>query len=192
MPALLDDTSHGVLLKEQLVSALKQVIVTGRLHAGQRVVEPVRRQEFSVAQASVREAINLLITEGSLVKDAGRSARVVNYHKQDVRHIYEVRAALEGLAAQLACSNGSDLSGVEAALERMAIAAERRLMKELVQRNLDFHIALTRAPGNPVLAEIGVKFLFRYLRLFRSASSRASKDRTPGSATRRITVWCCT
>jgi hypothetical protein len=29
----------------------------------------------------------------------------------------------------------------------MAIAAERRLMKELVQRDLGFHIALTRAPG---------------------------------------------
>ena len=33
-------------------------------------------------------------------------------------------------------------------------------MKELVQRDLGFHIALTRAPGNPVLAEIGAKFLF--------------------------------
>jgi DNA-binding GntR family transcriptional regulator len=173
MPALLDDNSHGVLLKEQLASALKQVIVTGRLHAGQRVVETVWPQEFSAAQASVREAINLLITEGFLVKDAGRSARVVNYREQDVRHIYEVRAAIEGLAAQLACSNGSDLSGVEAALERMAIAAERRLKKELVQRS-------ERNPSS------------RYLRLFRSASSRASKGRTPGSATCRITVWCCT
>ena len=53
-----------------------------------------------MAQASVREAINLLITEGFLVRDAGRSARIVNYREQDVvRHIYEVRAAIEGLAA---------------------------------------------------------------------------------------------
>jgi len=29
----------------------------------------------------------------------------------------------------------------------MAIAAEGRLMKQLVQGDLDFHIALTRAPG---------------------------------------------
>ena len=36
MLAVLDDTPHGVLLKEQLASALKQVIVTGRLHAGRR------------------------------------------------------------------------------------------------------------------------------------------------------------
>jgi len=113
MPALLDDASHGVLLKEQLASALEQVIVTGRPHARHRVAETIWPQEFSVAQASV-------------------------------------------------------------------------------QRDIDFHIALTSAPGNPVLAEIGAKFLFPLLRLFRSASSRASKNRTLGSATCRITVWCCT
>jgi DNA-binding GntR family transcriptional regulator len=56
-------------------------------------VKTVWPQEFSVAQASVREAINLLIT-AFLVKDAGRSPRVVNYREQGVRHIYEVRAAI--------------------------------------------------------------------------------------------------
>jgi DNA-binding GntR family transcriptional regulator len=99
MPALLDDTSYGVLLKEQLASALKQVIVTGRLHAGTESWKPFgprssawRRRPFA------RRSISRL-TEGFLVKDAGRSARVVNYREQDVRHIYEVRAVIEGLAA---------------------------------------------------------------------------------------------
>lgn len=59
-------------------------------------METVWPQEFSVAQASVREAINLLITEGVPVKDAGRSARVVNYREQDVRRIYEVRGLSKG------------------------------------------------------------------------------------------------
>jgi DNA-binding FadR family transcriptional regulator len=54
MPAPLDDTSHGVLLKEQLASALEQVIVTGRPHARHRVAETIWPQEFSVAQASVQ------------------------------------------------------------------------------------------------------------------------------------------
>ena len=55
MPALLDDASHGVLLKEQLASALEQVIVTGRLHARHRVAETIWPQEFSLAQAPFRE-----------------------------------------------------------------------------------------------------------------------------------------
>lgn len=62
------------------------------------------------------------------------------------------------LAAQLAGSNGSDLSGVEAALERMAIAAERRLMNRSERSRLSYR-AHARA-HNPVLAGIGAKFLF--------------------------------
>jgi DNA-binding GntR family transcriptional regulator len=74
----------GTLLKENLADALKKAIFEGRLSPGQRVVEATWSAEFRVAHASIREAINLLIGEGFLVKDAGRSARVVNYQERDV------------------------------------------------------------------------------------------------------------
>src|ERR1700688_4537807 len=98
------------LIKENLASALKQTIMDGGLARGQRVIEGRWAKEFGSAQASVREAINLLIAEGFLVKDAGRSARVVNYREPDVTQLYEVRAALEGLAAELACFHQADLA----------------------------------------------------------------------------------
>ena len=63
-----------------------------------------------MAQASVREAINLLITEGFLVKDAGRSARVPRYTQSDIDRIYQVRGALEALAARLAAEARADLT----------------------------------------------------------------------------------
>ena len=75
--------------------------------------------ELGAAQASIREAINLLMTEGFLVKDAGRSARVVQYSEQDIAHIYEVRSAIEGLAAQLACAPGVDVLPLQRAQLRV-------------------------------------------------------------------------
>lgn len=132
----------------------------GQLISGQTVVEAKWGSRFGVAQASVREAINLLVAEGFLVKDAGRSARVVNYREADVTHIYEVRAAIEGQAAHLACARSSDLSRLESALERMHHAATSEKVKELIQSDLDFHVALTQAPDNPILAEFGAKLLF--------------------------------
>lgn len=150
----------GALLKEHLASALKQAIMEGRLTPGERVIEGKWAKEFGAAQASVREAINLLIAEGFLVKDAGRSARVVNYREQDIVHIYEVRAAVEGLAAQLIAAKGSDLSQLEAAFDRMAKAMAAHDMRALVRSDLDFHIALIEAPGNPLLADVGRKLLF--------------------------------
>lgn len=153
-------SGSGALLKEHLASALKQAIMEGRLTPGERVIEGKWAKEFGAAQASVREAINLLIAEGFLVKDAGRSARVVNYREQDIVHIYEVRAAIEGLAAQLMCTQGADLSALEAAFDRMAKAMTAHDMKALVRSDLDFHLALIETPGNPLLADVGRKLLF--------------------------------
>jgi DNA-binding GntR family transcriptional regulator len=147
------------LVKESVATALRQAIVDGRLKPGERVVEGKWAMELGAAQASIREAINLLVAEGFLVKDAGRSARVVQYGEQDIACIYEVRAAIEGLAAQLACANKADLSPLKAAHEGMSGAAARGDMKALLQADLKFHLALTEASGNPLLADIARKML---------------------------------
>jgi DNA-binding GntR family transcriptional regulator len=142
------------LVKEQLAESLRRAIVQGRLRPGQRVTEGPWAREFGVAQTSVREAINLLIKEGFLVKDAGRSARVPRYTAEDVTNIYQVRGALEALAAQRAAEAGADLAPLEAALGRMESAAARGDVKELVESDLAFHLALAEASGNPLLVEM--------------------------------------
>jgi DNA-binding GntR family transcriptional regulator len=143
----------GSLLKERLAAQLKDAIMQGRLRPGERVIEGAWAREFGVAQASVREAINLLIGEGFLVKHAGRSARVTQYTAEDIARIYEVRGTLEGLAAQLASTLRADLSKVESALNRMEAAQQRGDVKDLVESDLAFHMALAEASGNPVLIE---------------------------------------
>jgi DNA-binding GntR family transcriptional regulator len=162
MPALPSQfpSEPGALLKENLASALKQAIIDGRLTPGERVIEGKWARAFGAAQASVREAINLLIAEGFLVKDAGRSARVVNYREQDIAHIYEVRTAIEGQAAQLICAKGTDISPLEAAFDRMTKAMAAHDMKALVRSDLEFHIGLIEAAANPLLADVGRKLLF--------------------------------
>jgi DNA-binding GntR family transcriptional regulator len=142
------------LLKEHLAAQLKCAIVDGRLMPGQRVVEGAWAREFGAAQASVREAINLLISEGFLVKSAGRSARVPRYSEKDVGQIYEVRGALEGLAARLASGAKADLAMMESALTRMEEASARGDVRGLVDADLAFHLALAEASGNPLLIDM--------------------------------------
>ncbi len=143
-----------ILVKEALAYKLKTAIVEGRLSPGERVVEGVWAKTFGVAQASVREAINLLIAEGFLVKSAGRSARVPHYTEEDISRLYQVRAALEGLAAGLAAERRADLAEVETALKEMEEAAASGDLRTLVNQDLQFHLALARASGNPTLAEM--------------------------------------
>ena len=147
-------SQSGVLVKEQLAARLKGQIMGGRLAPAQRVIEGRWAREFGVAQASVREAINLLVAEGFLVKDAGRSACVVSYTAQDVQRIYEVREALEGQAARLAALRRADLSAVDAALRSMIFAVEHSDIQALIHGDLDFHLALANASDNPMLADM--------------------------------------
>src|SRR4051812_18214731 len=125
-------TAIRSLLKEDLASRLKQAIVEGRLRPGERVVESAWAREFGAAQASVREGINLLIAEGFLVKSAGRSARVPKYTAADLARIYEVRGALEGLAAQLAAGAKADLAPMEAELEALSVAVDQGDVREVI------------------------------------------------------------
>jgi DNA-binding GntR family transcriptional regulator len=174
MAASTTGISHGELVKQHLAAALKQAIMSGRLAPGQRVIEGKWATEFGTAQASVREAINLLISEGFLVKKAGRSARVVSYREQDVPRIYEVRGALEGLAGRLATESGADLAGMEAAYQKMKRAAAACDMTALIESDLQFHIALAEASGNPVLIDslrriLSPLFAFILTRVLQSA-----------------------
>lgn len=147
------------LLKEQLADALREAIMQGRLKPGERVIESRWARKLGAAQASVREAINLLMAAGFLVKDAGRSARVVRYAEEDVSRIFEVRGALEGLAAQLATAGKADLSHLDAALNAMQKAARRGDMRAVIQSDLAFHLALAEASGNDQLIEISTRLL---------------------------------
>src|SRR5580692_12491353 len=88
---------NSQLIKQSLAENLKQEIIKGRLAPGQRIVEGFWAKKFGVAQTSVREAINLLISEGFATKASGRSARVTSYSEADIAQIYELRGALEGL-----------------------------------------------------------------------------------------------
>jgi DNA-binding GntR family transcriptional regulator len=134
----------------------------------------------------------LLINEGFLVKSAGRSARVPRYTAEDTTRIYQVRGALEGLAAQLASASGADLVPLEAALTRMEAAAARGEVKELVESDLAFHLALADASGNPLLVEMLGRllrplFTFVLLRMMETHESAASW--TPDFARHREIIY---
>jgi DNA-binding GntR family transcriptional regulator len=151
--------SPGSLLKEQLAARLRDAIVGGRLVPGQRVVEGHWAREFGVAQASVREAINLLIGEGFLTKDAGRSARVTKYTAHDVLRIYQVRGVLEGLAAQLVTAHRTDFAPIEKPLLAMEAAIARGDMQELIRQDLQFHLTLCELSGNQYLVDAARRLL---------------------------------
>src|ERR1700758_2640464 len=107
------DTSADSLVKSALANRLRDEISSGTLLPGVRIIEGKWGRKLGVAQGSIREAINLLAQEGFVTKVAGRSARVVYLHERDVLQIYEMRGALEGLAARLLALRVEDVHPLE-------------------------------------------------------------------------------
>lgn len=147
------------LLKEQLAAQLREAIMGGVLTSGQRVIESAWAKKFGTAQASVREAINILIGEGLLTKDSGRSARVTRYTEEDIVALYQVRAVLEGLAAYLVTEARTEIGRMELALDRMAAAIAKRDMRALIEWDLEFHLGLIELSGNAFLIDSARRLL---------------------------------
>ena len=64
--------------------------------------------------------------EGFVTKQSGRSARVVDFSHQDVTQLYQLRGALEGLAASLAAATRPDLAPLQFAVDGMREAGDGR------------------------------------------------------------------
>ncbi len=147
------------LLKDKLASQLREAIITGALAPGERVIEGVWAKKFGAAQASVREAIHILMGEGLVTKDSGRSARVTLYAEEDVVSHYQVRAVLEGLAAYLVTENKVDVEPMDRALDGMAAAIAARDMRALIECDRRFHISLIELSGNAFLIDSAMRLL---------------------------------
>jgi DNA-binding GntR family transcriptional regulator len=84
---------------------IRQAIVEGRYHAGQRLVEKRLGEEFDVSRTPIREALRMLESEGLVVSLPNKGSVVRPLTAQDIYDIYELRVRLESLAAERAARN---------------------------------------------------------------------------------------
>lgn len=153
------DRPTPVLVKQNLATQLREEILAGKISAGAKIVEGTWARHFGVAQSSVREALNILIAEGFVTKGHGRSARVLNLSKQDIIHLYQLRGALEGLAARLLTEQKVPLTDLEAAMVEIRKTVEADNVREIITAMQRFHMTLLEKTGNPFLVEEGRRLI---------------------------------
>lgn len=84
-------------LPEQVAAQLSRRIVSGAYAPGQRVLEQAISAEFRVSRGPVREALRLLERDGLVTILPRRGAQITNLSVDEVREIFDIRAALNGL-----------------------------------------------------------------------------------------------
>jgi DNA-binding GntR family transcriptional regulator len=168
--------TSGSLVKSALADRLRQEISSGALPPGMRIIEGTWGRKLGVAQGSIREAINLLAQEGFVTKVSGRSARVVNLNEQDVLELYDLRTAMEGMAARLAAARGADVTKLQEAVDVMNRMREKNRTPELVDADRDFHLELCRLSGNPHLLEHASRILLPFFAFARIRVIASGQD----------------
>ena len=93
-PALL---APMLSLSEQIAGQLAARITAGTYAPGQRIMEQAIAAEFGVSRGPVREALRMLEKDGLVTILARRGAQVTKLSISEVREIFDIRVALNGL-----------------------------------------------------------------------------------------------
>ena len=163
------------LVKHDLAERLRREIINGSLPPGMRIIERKWALKFGVAQGSIREAIHILAQDGFVTKESGRSARVIHLSEEEVAKLYELRGAIEGLAARLAAAAQPDLTALQATVDAMRQSAIAGSFDGLLDSDLRFHLELCKISGNTYLLEHARRILlpfFAFVRMRVAASGQ--------------------
>jgi DNA-binding GntR family transcriptional regulator len=178
--------SHGDNLPatRRIRHVLLAAIIGGDIAPGARLKETDLGQQLGVSRTPLREALAGLRAEGvlSIGEDGGLRVRHLDY--QDIHALYQMRATLESMAAELAAIQASPA-------ERAVIAEIRQREAELVatdatptilaEINGRFHHAIQLASHNPFLIETMQRLGNLMVLLGPTAYSRAGRVREIGT-----------
>lgn len=95
-------------LRQQVVKHIREDILNGVLQPGQRLIESTLCENLGVSRTVIREALRQLESEYliNVLPNIGPTVTVLT--EQEIKNIYVVRAALEGLAGELFAKNATD------------------------------------------------------------------------------------
>jgi DNA-binding GntR family transcriptional regulator len=156
-------------LRSEVYAKVREAIVDGTLAPGSALVSTELAGRLGVSRTPVREAIARLIQDGLAVDEGGGRAVVRPISRQEIADFFEIRAALEAVAARRAVErqHGRWLPRLRAAEERLEAArreaagpadgavpahelAARRAFVERRERERQAAIALAQAQSRRV------------------------------------------
>jgi DNA-binding GntR family transcriptional regulator len=137
-------------IADDVYRRLRRDIIRGVLRPNESLVETELAERLNVSRTPVRETLHRLAADGLIVSHR-RRWHVYEHSREEIRQIYEVRAALEGYAARLACQRGSD-AAITAVADAQTEPEPEPSTQGHVEQNERFHDLIVAAAGNDRLA----------------------------------------
>ena len=170
---------HGRTLADNLRESLISAIIEGELPQGSKVSEAELASHYGVSRGPLREAIRDLEGLRLVQRKPHAGVRVVALDCGELREIFTIREALEGMAARLAASAMSDQE--ISALRELLTLHESKVTESGGQSyfqqhgDLDFHLRILRGSGNRRLYRLMGEELYQLILMYRRQSSQRPK-----------------
>jgi DNA-binding GntR family transcriptional regulator len=145
-------------LSDQVYARILEAITDRTLPPGHRIRQNEFAEKLGVSRQPVSHALHLLHRQGLLAESGRRGFEVTQLDPSRIRQLYEVRGAIDALAARLAAQRvKTDAPGrkqFEIALRAGHGTDRTTPLTQLIACDVDFHGAIYRLAGNPVIEEM--------------------------------------
>jgi DNA-binding GntR family transcriptional regulator len=145
-------------LIDQVYARILDAITDRTLPPGHRIRQNELAAKLGVSRQPVSHALHLLHRQGLVAESGRKGFEVTQLDPLRIRQLYEVRGALDALAARLAAqrvkTEAVARAHLEAALRAGRATNKRTPLSALIVLDVDFHRAIYRLAGNPAIEEM--------------------------------------
>lgn len=136
-------------LAQQAYHLIREAILSGRLQPGERFIESRWAMEWNISRSPVREAVRVLVAEG-LLQENGNGYEVFRPSLQDFHDLYEMRLAIEAMAARLAAERMKEptLVKLQENVEQTQRAVTTGDGPGIISYNTEFHLLIVESTNN--------------------------------------------
>jgi len=149
-PKLVIDFNGSKPLGEVVYVALREAIIKNQFKSGERLMETELADEMMVSRTPVREAVRKLQSEGYVIMLPRKGTYVTSLTIQDVNDVFEIRGALESMAAARAAerASGEEIAEIRKFIESEAVLWDSTDLARTIRCDIQFHSMVYRASKN--------------------------------------------
>jgi DNA-binding GntR family transcriptional regulator len=169
MTSVLLFNEQPVTVADKTFIQLRSDIVEGAIVSGSKLSETDLSTKYAVSRAVIRESINRLETCHLVERKANVGARVVALTAEGLAGLYQVREALEGMAARLAASNMTDqeIEDLQALLNTHFQTVKGGETYYQEAGDVDFHYRIILGSKNQHLISELMNGIYHLIRMYR-------------------------
>lgn len=179
-------------LAEKVFQQLQEAIVRGEIPSGSKITEPGLAEVYGISRGPLREAMRRLETYRLIEREPHVGARVVQLSVDELLELFDLREAMESMAARLAARHMTpdEVCNLKSVLSQHEKQQDIPSQEAYFQRqgDMDFHYLIAHGSHNRMLIRLLCDDLYYLVRLYRTQfSSKGDRFRRAYMEHQRIT-----